>query len=667
MPKALRGVSFPGILFASFAFVLPFVTSRHLFFGAINAKYFFIVGSVSLLALVFCYLLAAKKHTFVFGRRWLVAALGVFLGALAVSAVLGVYPERSFFSDIQRSSGVLFLAYVLLMAWLAGEMLRERDWVLVRRAVIASSALLALWTILGTQGLGFSGRILTVNLDIVGATLANETFAGAYLLLGFVITLVEFFRAQERRVRYVIGAAAILQFVSPLLFNVKALGSLQALAGNPFMLVGGARASSITVFLVLSYVAGYLAIKRFVPAATVKRALYGWGAVWLMGIVALVGLLFVEGSPVQEQYIQESTAARIIVWDSGFRAFAEHPLFGWGPENFRFAFERYFDSRLYLDENLGEIWFDRAHNLVVDTLVTTGIMGAATLLLLWGCFMWIVVRAGRTGLITSLEAQLWGVLVVAHFLQLQTSFDTVATYALTGLILGYGIWLEQRMLSTKSPLPRRYEKGVAGALAALVLVASFFALFGEYNRQNALFSIFTTRDSERQIELIHTALARQSSFESLRFASASFRKGFLEQLATSQRDARSALLEHGEEQFKVYEEYLRGYAEHNPHDYRAHINLAYHLLMQTSLGDDHLTEARDIIEKSYALSPQNPLTHVLDGITSLYGGDLKAAEAKILQAIDANPDTPFSKDMLAYLNNQKKSFPTIKVLNLENL
>lgn len=664
--NALRGTSLSGVLVALFAFILPFVTSRHLFFGAINAKYFFIVGFASLLALVLCYQVATKKKVLTFSGRWLLVALGMFVVSLVASALAGVYPERSFFSDIQRTSGVIFLVYVGLLAWCAAELLKERDWVLVRQAVIASSALLSLFTILGIQGFGFSGRIFTINLDIVGATLANETFAGAYLLLGFVITLIELLKSKTFQTRYVLLGAALLQFFSPLLFNAKALLSGAAFS-NPLLLVGNARASSLAAVIGVVWFGGLWLLKRFAPAHRTRHLLLGWCALWVVGILSLIGLLFTPGSVVQERYIEESTAARILVWEGSVEAFKEKPLLGWGPENFRFAFEKHFDNRLYLDQNIGEIWFDRAHNLILDTLVATGVVGALALVLLWGYFLLVVVRAARAGLIQTIEAYGWGVLVVLHFLQLQTSFDTVATYGLMGLVLGYGLYLESQLHASSKPPSPSLQRVVAGGAGWLIVGLLFFTLVGEYVRQDSLFGIFETRDPARQTMLIEKALSRQSSFETLRFSSASFRKGLLEALAEKDKAARPALLATGMPQLKLYEQYLRDYVAANPEDYRARMNLVYHLLIESSLGDNQIAEARRIIDASYSLSPENPLTYVLDGVASLYGGDRARAREKIEAAVAVNPEAPFALEMLDYLAKQEAKFPNISVLRLENL
>lgn len=659
-----------GVVFAILLALMPFTTSQHLFFGAVNAKYFLIIAAVLLLALYFSYLLISGKHHLALRGRWLLLFLGISLGVLYLASFVGVYPERSLFSDIIRSSGVLFLTAISLLAFIGSELLTLRDWSVVRRAVAGSAALFAFLTILGSEGLALSGRILTVNLEIDGLTMGNSTFAGTYLLIAFVITLIEFFKTDQRRAKYVLGALAFVQLLSPTLFNIQILlGNVSSseLLSSPFAFVGTAQASSVAVFAVVGYMLGLFLIQKFISKKPSVNML--WSSVWLVGILASIGLLFVPGSIVQEQIIERSTSARILVWDSALGAIKERPLLGWGPENFRVATDEYFDNRLYLDENVGEIWFDRAHNLVLDTLVSVGVFGLIAFMLLAAYFVLVSVRAARAGIIGWTEASLLGALVVAHMLQLQTSFDTVTTYVFVGAMLGYGLWLERRLVSSIPVERDLLSKGIASILVVLAVVGSAYLFFGEYSRQRALFGIFvTTEDRNQQIDFIHAAMSRSSDFEALRLASASLVRGFFGELSAKEKERNVTILKGGMEQLNIFGDYWRIYLEKNPDDYRARMNYAYQLLILSTLGgDDHFDEAKMIIANSYELSPGNPLTYILDGLAALYAGDIAVGKEKMKQALALNPDIPLLERMVVYAQEQEASFPTITILRLENL
>lgn len=662
----LKGTTFIGVLSALFVGVFPFVTSEHLFYATLNGKYFFLLTFVSALALIFSYKIYNNSYSASFRQRWLLFATVVALVVSGVAGVVGVFPERSFFSEILRSTGLVYLAYIGALGFFLSEMLNVRDWVLVRRSISISAAIFSFLTLLGAQGFDLHGKFLTVNLEDTGITLGSETFAGAYLLIAFAVTLVEFFRSKSTREYVLFGGLLVVQVLSPLLFNTVALlydplGSLS----NPLTLVGSARSSSVAVVLLLGYLLGVLFIRRW-GSFRLKTYLYsGWASVFLVGVSVLLILLFTSGSSVQERYIQESSAARIIVWEAGVQAFKDRPILGWGPENFQFAFNQNFDNRLYLNENIGEIWFDRAHNIFIDTLVSVGVAGAATYALLIIISVAVLVRATRSGLISLLEAHVLVALIVAHILQLQTAFDTVGTYGLLAFVLGYLLWLE-RGVDVSVTRPVLYRRLVAGGIVLLVVVASVPFLFGEYRQQKALYKIFVTVDSMQQEVYIHQALAQESDFETFRLAYASLVKGLFSHIAEKKVDQKK--LGEAMRQLAIYEEFMRTYIERHPEDYRTRLNFAYLLLTTTALGgDDHIAEAKEVIAGSYKLSPENPLTYVLAATAEMYGGNIVGAREKIAEGIALNPDIEFTQDMAQYIEKQAAQFPNITVLKLENL
>lgn len=669
----------PGLLTALFAAVLPFVMSRHLFYGSLNAKYFFIVGFVTLAGLYLAYLLIRGRHTVVLRRRWLLVALGGMLAVHYLTAFFGMYPAGSLWSDILRSTGVFFLTYVGFLAFWASEVLTKRDWTLVWRAVAVSTGVFALLSFFGQEGLQTAGQFLTVNFEVHGLTFGNSTFAGAYLLLGFILTLIAFVDSEKgSKARWFFGTLAVIEFLSPLFFGHMlwaGVASLGDIFGDPGSILGAARASGATALAVLLYLTGFRLIRRFTTERVRRHTVWSWRGAWVVGMLAAVLLLFIPGSFVQERYIEESTAARIIVWEAGLDMFQERPLLGAGPENFHLAFYRHFDNRLHLKENIGEVWFDRAHNIVVDTLVTTGALGALAYLALTVLFLRVVARARMSGIMGTTKAELLYLLPFAHFLQLQTSFDTVATYALTALILGYALFLERKMaagVEAESVLagtaPAIGQQVVGGVLLAALLVGAVYLLVAEYGRQNALFLIFNTTNTERHLALIDRALAGPPRFEPLRLASASLIKGGLLQFAQTLPEERPAVAEKILTELEAYERHYKRYLSQLPDEYRARMNYAYLLLVTTALGgENRIVEAKALVEDSYRLSPENPITYALDALATLYGGDIAGAKTKADEALALNPDLPFTQEIHEHIMRTAERFPRVTVLKLENL
>ena len=647
----MKNITFPGIVTAIFAILLPFFYSSDLFYPAVSAKHFWTIGLVTILALYLVYVLFNEKAELSIKRRWLLLGLAIWIGSLYLASFFGVFFERSLWSDIIRSTGVIFLTYVAVLSYITSELFTMGDWKIVRRAVVLSGAIFAFFTMLGPDGgLDLVGRFLTVNFQTSGLTLGNSTFAGAFLFLTFVITMVELIRSETTKEKIFFYVALIVQFLSPVLFSIQGL-----LTKGTFGFLGSARASSATIVLSVVFVGGLFLLQRFLPS---KKIVWIWNSLWLLGITALVSLLFVSGSFVQNAYVEQSTAARIIIWGDALNAVAERPLLGWGPENFSLAIEKYADNRLYLDENFGEIWFDRAHNIFIDTLVSVGVLGTIIFSTLGLYLLFVFFKAAQAGLIKGIEANVFGVLVVGHVLQMQTSFDVVTTYIILGFVMGYALWLEKQMVQ-KSVLQRSAKQALAGVLLLLTLIGGYVFL-GEYSRQRALFGIFQSKSNDNQIILIEKALSRQSDFEGLRLSSASLINGLLEQVALTQGDAQKRALANGLKQLTVYEGYYEAYTQNNPEHLRARMNYVYVLLTETVLGNPRLNEAKQVIEDSYSLAPQNPLTPALDSIVRLYSGDTAGAQMKIDEALALNPSIPLTQEVANYIEEQIQNFPVIK-------
>ena len=665
-----------GIGAAAMSALLPFVVFPDLFYSAVNSKYFFVIAGIDLLLLAAVYGVYRGEYTLVWKRRPVLYGVVAILGVYYLASYFGVFFEKSLWSDILRSTGVLFLTHIGVFALLLGECLKKEDWALLRRSIIISSAVFAALTILGSYGLGVvEGKLLWINLKDDGLSIGNSTFAGVYLLLAFLLGAIELARSlgETKWRRILLGSLALIT-LSPVMINTGLLlgrTSFVEVLANPVLLLGSARASSTTMLLLLFFLAGRYVVARFAPKQYLQYALPAWSGVLLAVALAAVGLLFVPGSFMQNAYSESSTPARIMIWNAGLEAFAERPYLGWGPENFNDAYEKHFNSNLYLDENIGEVWFDRAHNIVVDTLVTTGLMGAAAAVLFGLVCLWTVYRAYARNLIGNTEAVLLAAFIPAHFLQLQTGFDTVSSYVLVGVIVGYVLSLERKIepavsVDSRYTTPLRYGLAVVLVLAAAASLKLVF--YDEWVRQSALVQTFTTPSHEEQKEMIRVSLAQSSDWESLRFSMSSFVKGAIGS-APAAAD-KQAYVSNVLESAAVYEEEFKRYLEVHPNYYRARMNYAYLLITKVAFGGgpDNLVAARDIIKSSYELSPDNPLTYGLDSLVFLYGLNFNKARERASAGLALNPDVEFSKQISAYVEQQIARFPRGNtLLLLENL
>jgi tetratricopeptide (TPR) repeat protein len=112
---------------------------------------------------------------------------------------------------------------------------------------------------------------------------------------------------------------------------------------------------------------------------------------------------------------------------------AENPktvLLGWGQESFNYIFNKYYDPRLYTQEQ----WFDRTHNVVFDWLVAGGILGLGTYLLFFVSLFWYLWK--HTRMSVSEKSILTG-LLVGYFIHNLFVFDNIVSYIIFFLFAAY--------------------------------------------------------------------------------------------------------------------------------------------------------------------------------------------------------------------------------------
>ena len=120
----------------------------------------------------------------------------------------------------------------------------------------------------------------------------------------------------------------------------------------------------------------------------------------------------------------------------GFKGILEKPVLGWGWENFNVPFNKYFNPVITRDIG-SRPWYDRAHNVIVETGVATGILG---LLIYLSIFAWAIklLWQSREHKKNILDGNLFLIiLLLIYFLQNLFVFDTLNSYLMLFLILAF--------------------------------------------------------------------------------------------------------------------------------------------------------------------------------------------------------------------------------------
>lgn len=652
--------TFAGIIAAVAVSSIPLLPSFGLINGASISKLALLTLTTTILLLIWSLSLFRRREVAV-KTNWISLSLVGVLIAHLLASVFGVYPEHSLIGNSARSTSFLFITEIAVLAFALGHLLSKDDWSLVRRAVVTSAGFFAALLIIGIAGIGLKFTVLWFDLGTRGITLGNETIAAMYLLLAVIFGAIEFVRTKDVRWRWGIGLMTSLVAVTPVMINTGMLlgrVSVEQVLSSPQIILGMTRATSIVFVGLVGFFATWWLVSK-VKTDHVRKSLKA--VIAILAIAgALVGSLLhlVPGGVIQEKLADSTTMPRYIVWDLTYGAISERPLSGWGPENYDRAFEANFRSDLYTTGGRIEGWFDRAHNVFLDTLATTGILGVLAYFVLVAACVQIIIRARREGTIGEGEQVILLALIVAHLLQLQTAFDTVTTYILLAFLCGYLLHFSS---GKTLDLSIKQGKLAAGILVLLAVSYAAFYLGYELPRQASITASLSETQSDRRGKAIEFAVSRTADFEGLHTASSYFVSGVLERGSDQKvaAQARPFLAQY----LEAYERYLSA----QPNHYRARVNYAYLLLLDTQWGGDRATEAAEIVKASYELSPGNPVTYVLDVMAHAYLGDYTGAE-RVLEKLTAElPEAQLTKDTASWLAKQKALAPQHSFLSIGNL
>lgn len=408
-----------GILSGIFLILfIPLYVSNEMFFPFISGKNFafrIIVEIAFALWLVLAYRDIAYRPK----KTWMLITFGVFVAVLALADIFGENFYRSFWSNYERMEGLIahlhFLAYfVLLLAILKTEKLWERFF----QTSLGVSAVIGVYGLLqlaGKLAIHQSG----VRLD---ATLGNSTYLAVYMMFHIFIAVMFALRETTAKgMRYVYGAVALLDLF--VLYHTATRGAILGLLG------GALFTSMLLVFwkrdnrLVRNVSIGIIAL-----------------AIILVGSVLVFrNSNFIKENPVLSRFAtisltETTTKSRFLIWNMSFKGVKEHPLLGWGQENYIVVFNKYYDPKLYQQEP----WFDRSHNVFFDWLIAGGILGLLAYLSFFALAIYYLLRP--RGVFSLSEKAVLAGLLSGYFFQNIFVFDNLTSYLMFFSILGYIAW-----------------------------------------------------------------------------------------------------------------------------------------------------------------------------------------------------------------------------------
>jgi O-antigen ligase/tetratricopeptide (TPR) repeat protein len=407
--KALLGLATITPLVMATGGFYPFLVPKALFFRTLTAL------SVALFFFLWARGVITPRTEILKNKiSWLPA---IFLVIAYIASIQGVNFYHSFWSLFDRMEGLVGLTHLVSFFYLLLLSFNKDDFKKIFTVGVWVSGVVAIIALMEWQHL--LPFLESQGVDRPAGTIGNPAFLASYLLLMMPFS---YYFARIAKTPFQKYAYYTLAGLS--LFTIIATGTRGAFVA----LIAGA----------LSLLGWYFIYAQ--SKETKKIA----GVIFLLFIV-VGGIFYVTRDSFKESSIDivrrtanisledETTRSRVFIWQNTLPYIFERPIFGYGLENFEYVYNKIYDPSVISEE-----WFDRSHNVYVDLLVHTGILGAGAYLFFIGGIGYAIFSLRRQDEVLAASLLF---LLVAYVTQNFFIFDTVNTsiffFAVGAFILVY--------------------------------------------------------------------------------------------------------------------------------------------------------------------------------------------------------------------------------------
>lgn len=652
-------------------FLAPIVFLSYRLYPHISTKTFFIYGATELLFFVWVYLLITDRH-YRLRKKTLIYFLppAVFVLWMSIAGVSGVNPELSFWSSFGRGTGLLTLYHSLVLSFIVASLVKKHGSsyvVSLLQWFFAGAFFLAVSIWLGTEGFKFATRAL--EKDAGGGFAGNSTLAAGYLLFslavaGFLLSVKNISATQKR----MIGVATLVIVFSPVLFSLYRLfsgaGIIGTARGTILALASGLCASGIA-YLFLSHKKSF----KLSGIALAILSLITFGLLWVN--------LMNPSSILHQKFIEQARESRFIFWDIAEKAMNERPIFGYGPENYASAYQRYFNPNILVEANSFEGWNDRAHNIFYELGSTAGYPAILLYFIFLVSLFCAVYRIYHQGQINRIQASLFGGLLVAYMVNNLFTFDSILS--LLSLFVLVGILYAPKQDESEKKLPpvmmSESNKNIIAFVLALFCVFSWiFFVHMPSVKSRAYMEAFSSPVNKRGE--LYPKLLKGSSIGShwdiSQLAFDTYRLYALNVVALKKDKEK---LPHLIKNLEALIAHLYKVSENNHTDYRLYITISFLESTLTYLSDrPNTNETKErilaVLEKTRSLSPTNPNVYWSIAQVKVWAGDFDGAEEAYREAIRVAPSLRASYNLAlnyADIVGNKKLFNEFMAQAKENI
>ncbi|MCA9361800.1 O-antigen ligase family protein [Candidatus Kaiserbacteria bacterium] len=586
MKDVLKWVVFAGLftvplltLYVENDYFFPFITGKN--FG------FRIIVDILFAAWILLALYEVKYRPRVSGIVW---SFGVLLIIMFLANVFGLHPQSSFWSNFERMDGYVSLIHTFMYMLVLGSVLQtKQEW----QRLLNTSLIVAF--VVALYGLAQYGGMIEGG-NRIDSRLGNAAYMAVYMLFHIFVAFWLFVETRNVLLKLFYGTmAAIFTFV---------------------LLETGTRGTAIGLVVGVMVMSAYIGLfgKRFV-----QYRKYAIGGLILLVLAAGAFIMGRDSAFVQNNYNLSRIAnislqdleIRGIIWGMAWDGVMERPLLGYGQSNFNYVFNQNYDPRLYAQEQ----WFDRAHNIFMDWLITGGFLGLIAYLSIFGwCVLYLLVRPLIKPEDETFNVMERGVLLgilAGYFTHNLVVFDNIVSYIFFAIILG----LINARVGLIPPAVANYKvdrviitQFAAPVVAVLLVVGLYVFHVPGMQAAGDIIDAFREPDPALRLKAFEQAVARDS------FAQQEVTEQLAQQTISMVRNQQ--VPEEVRREYAAFtEEQLVRLAEDKPGDARIEVFIGsyYRAIGQLDKAAEHMAIARENSPKKQAIILQQGFIALSEG------------------------------------------------------
>lgn len=472
--KVLRNIIAFGI------FLVPFIVlyvANTMFFPFITGKNFAFRIIVEIVFALWLVLIVRDNSYRPRGSSVLYSALS-FLVVITIADMFGENFSRSLWSNYERMEGLITHFHLFAYLLVAGTVLNtERLWNKYFDVILGVGSFLV-----ATGALQLSG-VLAINQGGVrlDATLGNAAYLAVQMIFLFFIAVFCYFRSKQEKRRssiwlflilnsaflywftaYTVGKGLLSKAIGPVIgvlvflvvtglvywvngrkiYNWVKLGPFVylGLAASYFVILVNTATRGSVIGLITGGVFAALTVVYNGEAKQRKNASIIIAVIFavLIGFVAVKDTDFVRNNDIlgrlATSFENVGDQPRFMIWNMAYKGFLEHPILGWGQENFNLIFNKYYEPRMYAQEP----WFDRAHDVFFDWLTAGGILGLLAYLGMFLVALYVIwLKTNKNFNLSTPEKSVFTALLIAYFIHNIFVFDNLMSYIMFFTVLSY--------------------------------------------------------------------------------------------------------------------------------------------------------------------------------------------------------------------------------------